>query len=236
MCWTLWLVTEKKQTIEGTITIIRYYKADNAEKKYSRYQLIKNFEDAIIAKGGEKVYVAYKTDDSEFWFSGGTFKMTNEGNTYWVSVRQSAGEATDCEAYTLEIIKVEGMSQVITANAMFEQVNSGQTLTLYINFETGKSTIKSESQNIVNELYTMLTDNPAMKIAIEGHTDNVGNATANKTLSEQRAESVKSALIHTGIISADRIKTIGYGQDRPIADNSTEDGKAKNRRVEIKKL
>ncbi len=224
----------KKQTIEGSINKIRYSKSDNAEKKYSRFQLIKNFEDAIIAKGGEKVYVAYKRDDSEFSFSGGTFKMTHEGNTYWVCVTQSSGEPTDCEAYNLEIIKIEGMNQEISANAMFEQVNSGKALTLYINFDTGKSTIKSESQSIVNELFKMLNDNPTMKITIEGHTDNVGNSESNKTLSGQRAASVKTALINMGI-SADRIKTIGYGQYQPIADNSTEDGKAKNRRVEIKK-
>ncbi len=224
----------KKQTIDGLVIKVRYTKMGNTDKKYSRYQLIKNFEDAIVAKGGEKVYVAYKADDSELWFSGGTFKMMNEGNTYWVCVKQSSGDASDCEAYTLDIVKIEGMNQDVTANAMFEKVNSGQPLTLYINFETGKSTIKSESQNIINELFIMLTNNPTMKITVEGHTDNVGDSAANKILSEQRATSIKTSLINKGI-SSDRIQTIGYGQDKPIADNSTENGKAKNRRVEIKR-
>ena len=80
----------------------------------------------------------------------------------------------------------------------------------------------------------MLSGNPTLKMIIEGHNDNVGNPGSNKTLSEQRASSVKTALVNKGI-STDRIKTVGYGQDKPIADNSTEDGKAKNRRVEIKK-
>lgn len=127
------------------------------------------------------------------------------------------------------------MKQDISANEMFEQLNSGQSLTLYINFETGKSTIKSESQPIVDEIYKMMKDNPSLKILIEGHTDNVGNKASNQTLSEQRAASVKTALVNKGI-AADRINTVGYGQDKPIADNSTDEGRAKNRRVEIKKM
>jgi outer membrane protein OmpA-like peptidoglycan-associated protein len=75
---------------------------------------------------------------------------------------------------------------------MFDKINSGDALTLYINFETGKYSIKSDSQTIIDELYKMLSTNPTLKIVIEGHTDNVGNATSNKTLSEQRASSVNA--------------------------------------------
>ena len=81
----------------------------------------------------------------------------------------------------------------------------------------------------------MLKNNPALKIVIEGHTDNVGDKVFNQTLSDQRSASVKAALVSKGI-SSDRIKTVGYGQDKPIADNASEDGKAKNRRVEISKM
>lgn len=132
------------------------------------------------------------------------------------------------------IAEKETMKQDILANEMYDKINSGDALTLYINFESGKSAIKSESNSIIDELYKMLSSNPNLKIIIEGHTDNVGNSASNKTLSEQRATSVKNSLASKGI-SVDRIKTIGYGQDKPIADNSTEEGKAKNRRVEIKK-
>ena len=136
--------------------------------------------------------------------------------------------------YDMVIVEKEAMKQEIQANEMFEKVNSGQPLVLYINFETGKSAIKNESQPIIDEIYKMLKDNPSLKITIEGHTDNAGNKASNQTLSEQRAASVKTALVNKGI-AADRIKTVGYGQEKPIADNSTEEGKAKNRRVEIKK-
>ena len=78
-------------------------------------------------------------------------------------------------------------------------------------------------------------DNPGLKISIEGHTDSTGTAVRNKTLSQQRAESVVSALVKAGI-DAKRLSAKGWGQDNPIADNKTEEGRAKNRRVEIVKM
>ncbi len=83
----------------------------------------------------------------------------------------------------------------------------------------------------------MLTDNPTVKVSIEGHTqaDNTGSPAANKVLSEQRAKAVMNALIAKGI-TANRLSSKGWGQEKPIGDNKTEEGRAKNRRVEIVKL
>lgn len=222
----------KKQTLEGTISSYVYYIKDGVEKLPSVFQIIKNYENAVLAKGGQKVYSTSKYDDDGF--VGATFKMSNEDSTYWVTLNYFNGNFDATDGYYMSVAKIEEMKQEITANEMFEKVNSGNTLSLYINFDIGKSTIKSESQKIVDELYAMLKNNPTLKIQIDGHTDNVGSAVSNKTLSEQRATNVKTALVNKGI-SADRIKTAGYGQDKPVANNSTEDGKAKNRRVEIKK-
>jgi outer membrane protein OmpA-like peptidoglycan-associated protein len=69
---------------------------------------------------------------------------------------------------------------------------------------------------------------------VEGHTDNVGNPKSNKTLSDERAKSVVAAIVSQGI-DTKRLSAAGYGQDKPIADNKTEEGKAKNRRVELVK-
>jgi outer membrane protein OmpA-like peptidoglycan-associated protein len=157
-----------------------------------------------------------------------TFKFEKENREIWVYVQMADG------GYDMVITEKEAMRQDIQANEMFEKINAGDTLTLYINFESGKSVIKNDSQNILDELYKMLSANPALKIIIEGHTDNVGNQASNKTLSEERALSVQTALASKGILS-NRIQTVGYGQDKPIADNASEEGKAKNRRVEIKK-
>ncbi len=81
----------------------------------------------------------------------------------------------------------------------------------------------------------MSPDNPGLKVSIEGHTDNSGNATANQTLSENRAKAVMNAVIAKGIDKS-RLTSKGMGATKPLEDNGTEDGKAKNRRVEIVKM
>ena len=104
-----------------------------------------------------------------------------------------------------------------------------------IQFETAKASLKSESYAILDDLVEMMTLKPAMKIQIGGHTDSDGDEVANLVLSQQRADAVKNYLIKKGI-SAKRIIALGYGETKPIADNSTAAGKAKNRRTEIKVL
>ena len=79
----------------------------------------------------------------------------------------------------------------------------------------------------------MLQENPKLDLIIEGHTDNVGGAKFNLELSRKRAEAVKRWLVDKAGISEVRLATVGYGLSRPIADNSTEEGRAKNRRVEL---
>ena len=80
----------------------------------------------------------------------------------------------------------------------------------------------------------MLNSNASLKISIEGHTDNVGDAVSNKKLSNDRAKAVMDALVAKGIDKT-RLSSLGWGQEKPVADNRTEDGRTKNRRVEIVK-
>jgi outer membrane protein OmpA-like peptidoglycan-associated protein len=101
-----------------------------------------------------------------------------------------------------------------------------------LQFETGKAVIKKESFSHLNLLATMLLEKPDYKLSIRGHTDNVGNAESNLTLSINRAENVKSYLMQKGIM-VDRIVADGFGMEQPIADNKTAEGRAKNRRVEF---
>lgn len=102
-----------------------------------------------------------------------------------------------------------------------------------IQFDTGKDIIKKESLVKLEELVKILNKYPALKIQVEGHTDNVGNDDANMKLSQDRVNRVKEYLISKGI-AADRLKAVGYGESRPVADNATAAGKAQNRRVELK--
>jgi len=103
-----------------------------------------------------------------------------------------------------------------------------------VQFASGTSTLTSASKTELNKLVPIMnTQYPDIKVTIDGHTDNTGKAETNQKLSESRSASVKKYLVSKGI-SADRLTTSGYGADKPIEDNKTAAGKAKNRRVEFK--
>ncbi len=99
-------------------------------------------------------------------------------------------------------------------------------------FDSGKSSIKEESNKVLNDIIAILKEYPTAKFKVEGHTDSQGAAKLNQRLSDSRANSVKNFLTENGVDQF-RLSAIGYGEDRPIATNKTRAGRAKNRRVEI---
>ena len=111
----------------------------------------------------------------------------------------------------------------------------GKIVTYGITFDVGKSVIKPESMPEINRIVQLMKDNSNIKFSVEGHTDNTGNAASNQTLSEARSKAIMDKLVESGI-AADRLKAVGKGQTSPIADNSTDEGRAKNRRVEFVKI
>ena len=106
------------------------------------------------------------------------------------------------------------------------------TLSGGVLFASAKSDLLAIAKEKLNEVYKVLKDQGSPKLRIEGHTDSVGSAEENRKLSLARADSVKSHLVSQGY-PADRIKTVGLGPDRPVTDNSSAEGRANNRRVEI---
>jgi outer membrane protein OmpA-like peptidoglycan-associated protein len=116
-------------------------------------------------------------------------------------------------------------------------VNDGQTLLVQlpdgVTFQTGSAQIQPQFQGPLTEVARTLRANPQSYIDVIGHTDNVGSAEFNQRLSEQRAQSVASALITRGVQS-ERIVSYGFGLTQPIASNATPEGRARNRRVEIR--
>ncbi len=102
-----------------------------------------------------------------------------------------------------------------------------------IHFEFDKAIIKPESFSILDSIANWILANPSMVVEIAGHTDNIGSAEYNLKLSQRRAEAVRQYLINKGV-PPERIYARGYGETQPIADNSTEEGRAKNRRVELR--
>ena len=113
-------------------------------------------------------------------------------------------------------------------------MSDGKFITYGITFDVGKSTIKPESMGEINRIVTLMTENPDLKFSVEGHTDNTGKEASNQTLSEQRSQAIVAKLVELGI-AQDRLTAVGKGQNSPIADNNTDEGRAKNRRVEFVK-
>ena len=101
-----------------------------------------------------------------------------------------------------------------------------------IQFETSSNRIRSSSRSILNEVVQVMRENPSYKLTVAGHTDSVGSSASNQTLSQRRADAVKKYLTDAGIPSSS-IVSVGYGEDRPVADNNTSTGRRQNRRVEL---
>ena len=104
-----------------------------------------------------------------------------------------------------------------------------------IYFETGKSELKPESAQAIAEVAKLLKEDAGLKLYVVGHTDNAGALEGNMKLSQDRAQSVVQALVRTHGLEAARLKAYGDGPYAPVASNDSEDGRAKNRRVELVK-
>ena len=217
--------TDNTVTKEGTKTYIQYNYSLEEATAPSFFQILKNFENAIAKTGGKRVYYSKEAGVATLFTRSG-------GKDIWVVLNDFGGTKTG--NFALTILEIEGMKQDISANIMLDSLKQTGSITLHINFETGKSVIKPESQSIIDQMAEMLKTDASIKISIEGHTDNVGTAAANQTLSQNRAKAVMDAIIAKGIDKA-RLSSKGWGQNKPVADNSTEEGKARNRRVEIVK-
>ncbi|HEY7879081.1 MAG TPA: OmpA family protein [Gemmatimonadaceae bacterium] len=145
----------------------------------------------------------------------------------WLTVTASA----ESPAYIGNIRVAEGGKPLYDALAA-----SGHVATHGILFDVGSNRIRPESAPTLKTISDMLTAHQELKLTIEGHTDNVGSAPSNLTLSEQRAAAVKAYLVTTDHIDAARLATKGFGSTKPVAPNTTPEGRQDNRRVELVKM
>jgi OmpA-OmpF porin, OOP family len=214
----------KALQVEGRYWFIRYYPQGNVKPVPSDIQILRNFENAIQKQGGK---VLEKEKGKE------TLNLVQDGKELWVEV---TAEFTG--KYGLCIVEKNAMAQDIVANAdafSNDLKASGHSAVYGIYFDTGKFDLKPESNTAMGEIDKLLKNDPGLKLYIVGHTDNTGTLEANMGLSQQRAEAVVQALIRNHGISAARLKAFGCGPYSPVSTNDTEEGKAKNRRVEIVK-
>lgn len=218
-------------TVEGQ-KFRRVYDLKEDAQKSSVIQIMRNYANAIKSMGGTVIYDGAPQEAECADFNGLNMvvgKIVRDNDEMWVEVTTLGGNG-----YYMTIVIKELMKQDVTVSEMFKALNNEGHIALYINFDTGKSMIRDESWPIIDQIVQMLEENPELKISVEGHTDNVGNPASNNTLSGERARSVVSAIIKQGI-AAGRLSSSGYGQDKPVGDNNTEEGRAMNRRVELVK-
>jgi OmpA-OmpF porin, OOP family len=211
---------EEAKMVEGDRTFIAY-RLKEGSPQVSPLQIRRNYSNALKTLGATLIrendaYACWKLvkGDQEIWID---LSIQNDG---W--------------NYDLNFVQIAAMVQEVTANEMLDALNKDGFIALYINFDSGKYELKPEMKGTIDQIIALLKENEDLKVSIEGHTDNVGQPAANKTLSEQRARSVMNAVVEGGV-DASRISAVGWGQERPIADNRGEEGRAKNRRVEIVK-
>lgn len=169
--------------------------------------------------------------------------LTNDSGKF--SIRLPAGDKyeifilgfKDSTSYNvLDIPATTGNAYYKNAFKVDIQFQPAKTFVLDdCNFETGKATLEPESYAVLDELVAYLVRKDDEKIELGGHTDNVGSAASNLKLSLDRANTVRAYLLTKGI-DPDRVTAKGYGMTQPIADNKSEDGRALNRRTEVKIL
>lgn len=204
---------DKDVVVEGKKTIIIY----QSDSEVGALKIIRNFSNAVKKIGGQ----AFEEGDNRV-----VLFLKNGNAETWAEVYSYN------DSYYLTIIEKGEVEQEITANAILEELNKTGKAVLYINFDSGKSTIKKESMPVVEQINEMMNQAPDIQISVEGHTDSDGKNEANLKLSEARAKAVMDAIVKGGIDKT-RLSSAGFGEEKPIADNSTDEGKAKNRRVEL---
>lgn len=219
-------------------------------EEYSKRFFEKSIEDYLLSVGAVKVfdgeitkeeYERYhkqdpnKGDDGDIGYTRENIKVyvvrtKDIGNIY---VQFSSNNASG----KLNVLQEEAFKQTITKVSGDEiakdLIEKGKSI-LYINFDVDKSNITAEGKEVVTQISEALQKDKSLKIAIEGHTDNSGEASHNKKLSNDRANAVMKTLITSGI-DKNRLTAKGFGSEKPLLANDSEQNKAKNRRVELVK-
>ncbi len=214
----------KPEIVEGHKYYLEY-KLNTGKPEPGELKIRRNVQDALKKIGGKVLF-----DDNFNKMS--TIVVQKDGKETWVEVRSYAG------MYRLNIVEREVMKQEISANAeaMGSDIdNTGHVAVYGIYFDSGKTEIKPESDEAIEQISKLLLSNTSLKLYVVGHTDNVGTIDSNMKLSKDRSDAVVNALVTKYAIPAARLKSYGVASLSPVASNDSEEGKAKNRRVELVK-
>jgi outer membrane protein OmpA-like peptidoglycan-associated protein len=216
------------QKVEGRYWRITYYAKDTT-KKPSALQIGRSFSNALTQKGATKLY-----DVMDNYNANVAFRMKAVAGTVYLHIEVGNTGAE----YTVHVIEEATMNQLVEANVgeLGKALNETGSVALRgILFDTGKATLKPESQTTLTTVGQLLQQDKTLRLEIQGHTDNVGGRDANMRLSRDRADAVKAYLVSSFTIEGTRLQTSGFGDTQPVAPNTSDDGRAQNRRVVLVK-
>ena len=211
------------ETVEGKRVEIRY-QINAGGVAPSPLAIIRNHQQAVARIGG-----AGQFEDRRY----AILKVASEGKDVWTQVDTAWGGG-----YVLTIVEKQAMVQEVVASAVLFQTGlkaSGHVEVPGIYFDTGRSALKPESEAALAEIGKLLKADPVLKVFVVGHTDNVASLDLNTRLSQARSEAVVQALVGRHGIAATRLIGKGVGPLAPVASNDSEEGRARNRRVELVK-
>lgn len=224
---------------------------------------MKNKNGEELEVGGKKTIIEYARKENEKGASGAFVALNYqaalkklkpisehmEGNWYWGQVKNSAsetwvhiagwyglGSVEETDAFMVTIVEKSLMEQVISAADISASIKATGHIALYILFDTGLATIKTESKPALEQIAAMLKKDPALKVYIVGHTDNQGNLESNMKLSLDRANAVVNELVTKYAVAANQMMPKGVASLSPVSTNDTEEGRKMNRRVELVKM
>lgn len=234
--------------LEGRIWKSYIRQERNSDEDWSLRYFEKSYDEAIIAVGGVKIFDGKITNDEYKRYHDQATYLGEDGSIGYVGetikvyvIRRPNGDdiyiqlSGDTASGKLNILQKEAFKQtimILKSDQIQKDLDEKGKAVLHINFDTDKATLKPDGKDAVAEISKVLQANPSLKISINGYTDNTGNNTRNIQLSKDRAETVKKAIITSGIESA-RLSSDGFGSKNPISDNNSEEGRAQNRRVEL---
>lgn len=243
---------DKVIAVEGKVFRDRFQLTHPEQREYSQIEFQRNYADAIAELGGVETSRTQYTDKVNEAFGGRdavdkhyhgtcasdgcenhTYLIRQGGKEYWIQVSTGAIPLHG-ELVVLERKAMTSKLSFLDAAAMKKKLDADGRVALYINFDTDKATLRPDATPAIDEIAKLLQSDPALKLSIDGHTDSTGSAERNRVLSRERAEAVRGALLAKGI-AAERLSAQGFGPDKPLAENDSESGRAKNRRVELVK-
>jgi outer membrane protein OmpA-like peptidoglycan-associated protein len=183
-------------------------------------EIQENYRAALVSLGAATLYSDARTTVA---------RLEQNGQTIWIRV---ASQESDIEVQAIE--EKPFATPPVQAAALKLALDREGRAALYLAFDAAKPALRPDAAKSVAEVARLMKENPGLKLSIEGHTDNVGPRAANEKLSRERAAALLDALAAAGI-ARERLRSAGLGPSKPIADNATSEGRARNRRVELVK-